>query len=96
MQASPLRKGVPSAAFRAFGGGTVICPGRHFAQSELMTLAAVLALGFEITNPDGTPLSLPEKDEEKIRLAMVKPKLDPRVNVRRRKGWEDVELVVDV
>ena len=96
MQASPLPKGVPSAAFRAFGGGTVICPGRHFAQSELMTLAAVLALGFEITNPDGTPLSLPEKDEERIPLAMVKPKLDPRVNVRRRKGWEDVELVVDV
>jgi hypothetical protein len=96
VQASPLPKGVPSAAFRAFGGGTVICPGRHFAQSELMTLAAVLAIGFEITNPDGTPLTLPAKDEERIPLAMVKPKLDPRVRVRRRAGGEDVQFVVDV
>jgi hypothetical protein len=96
VQASPLPKGVPSAAFRAFGGGTVICPGRHFAQSELMTLAALLAVGFEITNADGSPLTLPEKDEERIPLAMVKPKLDPRVRVRRRAGWEDVEFVVDV
>ena len=95
-QASPLPKGVPSAAFRAFGGGTVICPGRHFAQSELMTLAAVLAVGFSISNANGSPLALPEKDEERIPLAMVKPKLDPRVRVRRREGWEDVTFAVDV
>ena len=95
-QASPLPKGVPSAAFRAFGGGTVICPGRHFAQSELMTLAAVLAVGFDITDADGGTLSLPEKDEERIPLAMVKPKMDPIVRICRRKGWEDVNWIIDV
>ena len=95
-QAYPLPKGVPSAAFRTFGGGTVICPGRHFAQSELMTLAAVLAIGFDITNTGGTPLTLPPKDEERIPLAMVKPKHDPHVTIRRRKGWEDVRFVIDV
>lgn len=90
-QASPLPKGVPSAAFRAFGGGIVICPGRHFAQSELMTLAAVLALGFEIEQTDGTTLQLPEKDDTRIPLAVVKPVLDPKVRVRRRDGWEGVD-----
>ena len=95
-QASPLPKGVPSAAFRAFGGGTVICPGRHFAQSELMTLAAVLAVGFDLTNSDGTSLTLPEKDEERIPLAVVKPKVDPFVRIRRRRGWEEVNWIIDV
>lgn len=95
-QASPLPKGVPSAAFRAFGGGTVICPGRHVAQSELMALAAVLAIGFDITNSDGSALTLPEKDEERIPLAMVKPKRDSVAMIRRRKGWEDVEFVIEV
>ena len=95
-QASPLPKGVPSAAFRAFGGGTVICPGRHFAQSELMTLAAVLAIGFDITNADGSSLTLPEKDEERIPLAVVKPKIDPAVRICRRSGWEDVDWIIDV
>ena len=95
-EASPLPKGVPSAAFRAFGGGTVICPGRHFAQSELMTLVAVLALGFEIEEMDGGTLRLPAKDDERIPLAVMKPLYDPRVNVRRRTGWENVVFEVDV
>ena len=95
-QASPLPKGVPSAAFRAFGGGTVICPGRHFAQSELMTLAAVLSVGFHLTEPNGDPLKLPQKDEERIPLAMVKPKWDPKVKVSRRKDWEEVHWIVTV
>lgn len=88
--AAPLPKGVPSSAFRAYGGGTVICPGRHFAQSELMTLAAVLALGFDITEPDGSSLKLPEKDDTRIPLSVMKPVRDPRVKIQRRTGWENV------
>lgn len=90
LTAAPLPSGVPSAAFRAYGGGTVICPGRHFAQSELMTLAAVLALGFDITEPDGSTLKLPKKDETRIPLSVMKPSFDPLVKIQRRVGWEDV------
>lgn len=35
-------------AFRAFGGGHVLCPGRHFASTELMALAALMVLQFDI------------------------------------------------
>lgn len=95
-EAAPLPTGVPSAAFRAYGGGTVICPGRHFAQSELMTLAAVLCVGFDVTNPDGSLLTLPAKDEERIPLSNVKPVYDPVVKITRRKGWEQVKFDVGV
>ncbi|KAM7187067.1 cholesterol 7-alpha-monooxygenase [Naviculisporaceae sp. PSN 640] len=35
-------------AFRAFGGGHVLCPGRHFATTEIMSLAALLVLQFDM------------------------------------------------
>lgn len=35
-------------AFRAFGGGHVLCPGRHFASSEIMALGALVALQFDM------------------------------------------------
>ena len=94
--AMPLPGGVPSAAFRAFGGGTVICPGRHFAQSELMTFAAVLATGFDILDVDGGPLQLPQKDDTRIPLSVMKPVHDPRVRIQRRRGWENVEWIIQL
>ena len=88
--ALPLPKGVPSAAFRAFGGGNVLCPGRHFAQAELMTLAGVLALGFDITELDGSKLQLPDRDDTRVPLAVLRPVRDPKVKIRRRHRWEHV------
>ncbi|KAL1856845.1 hypothetical protein Daus18300_010608 [Diaporthe australafricana] len=41
------------AAFRGFGGGNTLCPGRHFASSEILLLAAMLLLRFEIMPKDG-------------------------------------------
>lgn len=35
-------------AFRAFGGGHVLCPGRHFASTEILSLAALLVLQFDL------------------------------------------------
>ncbi|KAH9883502.1 cytochrome P450 [Xylariomycetidae sp. FL2044] len=40
------------AAFRAFGGGTVFCPGRHFASSEIMSFAALRLLRFYVKPVD--------------------------------------------
>ncbi|KAK8080329.1 cytochrome P450 [Apiospora hydei] len=39
-------------AFRAFGGGHVLCPGRHLASNEIMALAALIILQFDVV-PDG-------------------------------------------
>jgi len=44
----PGYRKINRTAFRAFGGGHVLCPGRHFASTEIMALAALLALQFDI------------------------------------------------
>ncbi|GAB1315961.1 Cholesterol 7-alpha-monooxygenase [Madurella fahalii] len=36
------------AAFRAFGGGKTLCPGRHFATAEITALAAMLVTRFDV------------------------------------------------
>lgn len=90
--AVPMPNGVPSAAFRAFGGGTVICPGRHFAQTELMLFAAALVLAFDITEVGGETLILPSKDDKRIPLSVMKPIHEPMVRIKRRAGWENTVL----
>lgn len=42
------RRSVDPAAFRAFGGGTTLCPGRHFATSEIILLAAMVLVRFDV------------------------------------------------
>ncbi|KAK3326670.1 cytochrome P450 [Apodospora peruviana] len=44
----PGQKRLNRVAFRAFGGGHNLCPGRHFASTEIMALAALLVLQFDI------------------------------------------------
>lgn len=41
------------AAFRAFGGGHYLCPGRHFASNEIMAFAALLVLQFDLVPTAG-------------------------------------------
>lgn len=35
------------AAFRAFGGGSTLCPGRHFAATEILAFASLIVLRFD-------------------------------------------------
>jgi cytochrome P450 len=44
----PRKSKINRTAFRAFGGGHVLCPGRHFASTEIMALASLLALQFDV------------------------------------------------
>lgn len=71
--AAPLPKNVPSAAFRAFGGGSVICPGRHFAQSEIVGFVAAVVMAFDIQSPGSGGLKLPKRCNTAIPLAVMKP-----------------------
>ncbi|KAF1918869.1 cytochrome P450 [Ampelomyces quisqualis] len=81
---------VHPAAYRSFGGGTSLCPGRHFAQMEITSLAAVMTLGFDMLPEQGRGWN-PPKDEKRFPLVVMKPTRDVKVSLRRRKGWEDVE-----
>jgi len=41
------------AAFRAFGGGTTLCPGRHFATTTIISIVAMLVHRYEIAPVSG-------------------------------------------
>ncbi|KAI0480681.1 cytochrome P450 [Xylariaceae sp. FL0804] len=47
-QQQQQRRISPSVAFRGFGGGTTLCPGRHFATAEILMFAALLVLRFDV------------------------------------------------
>lgn len=41
-------------AFRAFGGGATLCPGRHFASTEILAFASVILLRFDVRPRTGS------------------------------------------
>ncbi|KAI1779203.1 hypothetical protein F4818DRAFT_403624 [Hypoxylon cercidicola] len=43
------------AAFRFFGGGSVLYPGRYFVSTEVIPCAALLLLRFDLKPVGGTP-----------------------------------------
>ncbi|KAF2009717.1 cytochrome P450 [Aaosphaeria arxii CBS 175.79] len=51
---SPQRKRLNALAFRGFGGGTTLCPGRHFASTEILAFVAlaIVRFDFESTQDD--------------------------------------------
>ncbi|KAM0302443.1 hypothetical protein HYE67_009949 [Fusarium culmorum] len=80
-----------AAAFRPFGGGNTLCPGRHFASYEVLTFAGSILLGFDMT-PTTEAFNLPEMDRSKLPLTSLKPAGDIKVNLTRRRGWEKVQF----
>ncbi|KAK0945082.1 hypothetical protein LTR29_003429 [Friedmanniomyces endolithicus] len=85
-----------SGAFRSFGGGNNVCPGRQFAQTEIQSVVALFIAGFEIDMPDGAPYKPPPSEGSKMIAGVSKPGMDVEVQVRRRAGYEDVEWVCEM
>lgn len=78
-----------TAAFRPFGGGTTLCPGRHFATYEILTFAASVLLAFDMT-PTTSVFDIPEMDRSKLPLTSLKPVRDIQVSLTKRPGWDTV------
>ena len=80
------------AAFRPFGGGASLCPGRHVATIETMALAAMLVLRFEIEGVEGAGAALvvPRGKQKSLATNIFPPEKDVRVRVRSRQGLGDV------
>lgn len=70
-------------AFRAFGGGHVLCPGRHFASTEIMALAALLVLQFDVV-PVGNGGKWVEPTWENSPLQAGFPVIDEDIEVEVR------------
>ncbi|KAK3313272.1 cytochrome P450 [Apodospora peruviana] len=75
----PGKKRFNRVAFRSFGGGHTLCPGRNFATTEIVSLAALLVLQFDVTPVGGkwvdptfenSPIAAgfphPDKDIDKV------------------------------
>ena len=51
------KKQVYPATFRAFGGGSVFCPRRHFAQVEIISFVAAVVIAFDLVPPQARDIS---------------------------------------
>ena len=90
------------AAFRAFGGGHILCPGRHFASMELMVFAALLVLQFDVV-PVGGKWIEPACDKSPAQAGFPIPDQDIEVELRPRdveRKWKftflESEKVMDI
>ncbi|KAJ3486353.1 hypothetical protein NLG97_g6638 [Lecanicillium saksenae] len=78
--------GFHPAAFRGFGGGKTLCPGRHFAINEILLFSVMIVLGFDIESPDGAPVTVPTKNDRVMPVHILEPGLRdrPQVTIRPR------------
>lgn len=67
-------------AYRPFGGGASLCPGRHFVTLETMALVAVMVARFEM-NPVEGGWCVPGQKQESLTTNVFPPGEDVRVRV---------------
>lgn len=83
----PQAKRHNPVAFRGFGGGTTLCPGRHFASTEILAFTAMLILRFDIKPVGG---KWPRLTTEKAELWETTPLPDGDIDVTMsRRNAED-------
>ncbi|KAI1459617.1 cytochrome P450 [Annulohypoxylon moriforme] len=70
-------------AFRGFGGGTTLCPGRHFATTEALLFSALLALRFNISPVSGKWVH-PTTENSPLFPAVPVPDSDIDIEIRPR------------
>lgn len=88
------------AAFHPFGGGRHMCPGRHFAFTEILTYVALLVIGYDVVPAHGTEWEKPpERTKGSLAEAIAKPVNNGEgfgSRIRRKAGWEKVRWHFDI
>ncbi|KAK4696316.1 hypothetical protein P7C71_g1579, partial [Lecanoromycetidae sp. Uapishka_2] len=77
-----------AAAFRAFGGGTTLCPGRHFAMNEVFAVTAMFVLRYDMVPTAGT-WSMPSIANSSMAGFLMEPDTDIEVEISLRRGFEE-------
>lgn len=73
------------AAFRAFGGGRTMCPGRHFATGEILSLVASVVMRFDMEGlNEDRQIKVPEVDDYILPIHILEPVAGSSVKVRIR------------
>lgn len=78
------------AAYIPFGGGRHLCPGRNFAFAEIIGMAAVVVLGFDVEATGKGFAGLQMRDPS-LASGTVKPVKEGKglgARIRVREGWE--------
>ncbi|KAL2176533.1 cytochrome P450 [Thermothelomyces heterothallicus CBS 202.75] len=76
---------IPASAWRTFGGGNALCPGRHLALREIMSVLVVMVLRFDLEPcEDDGRWEMPAKRHH-ISTSILTPVDDIRVRIRPRK-----------
>jgi cytochrome P450 len=73
--------GIHPAAFRGFGGGKTLCPGRHFATNEILLFTALIVHGFDITPLEGDEIQVPQKNDRVLPVHILEPPVSCRPKV---------------
>lgn len=89
-------KKLQKQGFVPFGGGVVLCPGRHFATTEILGVAATIAMGFEMRMADGGVLRVPSVKKQVMGVSVKQPESEVEILIRRRKGFEGVRWTYEV
>lgn len=81
----PDVSGTTSAgAYRPFGGGATLCPGRHLATNEIMGLAALIVWRFDMEPVGGKGWVFPKPKQDSVVEAVFPPSHDIDVLIRKR------------
>lgn len=75
------------ACYRPFGGGATLCPGRHFASSEVLGVSAMMIYKYELTPVSGMWTS-PIPHQMSLATSIFPPKTDIEVRVSVRPEFE--------
>lgn len=83
---------IPTGAYRAWGGGQTLCPGRFFAAIEIISALAMFIARFDLTPLEGH-WPMPSEDSNRMAASIHPPSRDVKVRIRTREGlgqahWE--------
>ncbi|OTB01949.1 hypothetical protein M426DRAFT_63139, partial [Hypoxylon sp. CI-4A] len=85
----------PAAVFRSFGGGHILCPGRHFATTEILSLMALMLVRVDVIPVTGK-WTEPKKDLVVGRaLPIPKSHLNVKIVPKPGRKWRIVYSAED-
>lgn len=82
------RPATSASHYRPFGGGSTLCPGRHFASAEILGLVALLLWRFQIL-PMEAEWAMPQPKQDSVVEGVFPPQTDVRVRVEGRPGLKN-------
>ncbi|KAF1935418.1 cytochrome P450 [Clathrospora elynae] len=79
-----------TSAFRPFGAGVTMCPGRHFSTNVILSLVAMIVVQYDVLPQEGQWVT-PTKRNADLWNAMPKPDWDINVRLVKRVAEKEVE-----